>query len=108
MSSHEACGIEQRVLDEIIRIITAHKKPQRIVLFGSRATGSFEEASDIDLAIFGEDWSSTDLNLVKARLEENISTPLKFDVLHFDVLTKENLKQEILNGGVVIYESEKS
>lgn len=69
--------------EEIIREILFYKKPEKIVLFGSRAAGRARETSDIDIAIFGEKWTDRDINLLKDRLEEHVKTALKFDVLNF-------------------------
>ncbi len=95
---------EKELLEQIVKIIVQHKKPQKVVLYGSRARGIFEEASDIDIAIFGKDWTSTDINLVKYELEESVKTPLKIDVVNFYQLKKESLKENILKEGRVLYD----
>ena len=106
--SQETFGLDKQILAEIIVIITDQRPLERIVLFGSRASGDFQDESDIDLAIFGKDWDSSDINVVKAMLEEGISTPLKFDVIHFDTLEKDSLIKEITNEGITIYEPKKN
>jgi predicted nucleotidyltransferase len=88
----------------IIETIVRYKRPEKIVIFGSRAQGNSQKTSDIDIAIFGKDWTDKDINLIKFNLDENIKTPLKFDVLNFYTLTKERLKDNILKEGEVIYE----
>jgi hypothetical protein len=45
--------------------------------------------------------------VVKDELEENVRTPLKFDVLDFYRLTKEPLAKNIKEKGKVIYDSGK-
>jgi len=97
-------GLRDGILDEVVKTVVARKKVEKIVLFGSRATGTFKEASDVDLAIFSEDLTDRDINLMKADLEEGIKTPLKFDLVHFNTLEKEALKEEILSEGITIYE----
>ncbi len=84
------------------------KKAEKIVLFGSRANGACRRSSDIDIAIFGKDWSDRDINLVKYTLDEMIKTPLKFDLLNFYQLNKKKLKQDILKKGRIIYVSGKN
>jgi predicted nucleotidyltransferase len=44
-------GLDQALTDEIIRRILAVTRPQRIILFGSAATGQTTRDSDIDLII---------------------------------------------------------
>ena len=100
--------LDQNLLMEIVQIILVQKKVAKIVLFGSWATGTARKTSDIDLAVWGEDLSSTDVSLIRDRLEEKVRTLLKFDVVHFDTLTKTDLKKDILTKGVVLYESQKN
>ena len=97
-------GLDKQIKDEIVKLILSHKRVEKIVIFGSRANGRFKENSDIDIAIFSKDWTDKDINIVKFNLEENLKTPLKFDVLNFYHLTKTSLKDEIIRKGRVIYE----
>ena len=39
------------VIDEIVRRVVRHFAPDRIILFGSRATGKAEFDSDVDLLV---------------------------------------------------------
>lgn len=56
-------GIDQTILDEIVRRVTGVVPAERIILFGSAATGQMTRDSDIDLLILensiadqGERW----------------------------------------------------
>ncbi len=100
--------LEKRLADEIVKLILSRKKVDRIVLFGSRVNGQSRKTSDIDLAILAKNLTATDISLIKDDLEENIKTPLKIDVIHFEGLTKQELKDEILKEGVILYESKTS
>ena len=94
----------KKILDQIVRMIVEYKRPEKILIYGSRARGIFKETSDIDIAILGRDWTSTDINLIKHQLDENIKTPLKIDVVNFYQLKKEALKENILREGRILYE----
>lgn len=96
-------GLEKNLTDKIIETILKYKKPEKIIIFGSRAGDDFKVISDIDIAILGKDWLDKDINIVKNNLDEFIKTPLKFDVLNFYALSKDNLKKNILEKGKVIY-----
>ncbi|MFH1877458.1 MAG: nucleotidyltransferase domain-containing protein [Candidatus Omnitrophota bacterium] len=100
-------GIEQPILDKIISIIAARKNVDIIYLFGSRAENDYKDTSDIDIAVSSAAWTSSDINIVKNKLEEQIKTPLKFDVLCINLLGKKTLKENILKQGKVIYDSGK-
>ena len=95
-------NLNQTLISQIIEIVKIRKKVHKLVLFGSRAMNNAKRTSDIDLAVFGCDLSDSDLSLIRFDLEENIKTPLKFDVLHFESLTKESLKEDILMGEIVL------
>ena len=45
---------EQALLDQIVARIRAHARPERIVLFGSRARGAARPDSDYDLLVIEE------------------------------------------------------
>jgi len=100
-------AIDKEILNEIVDLIVKYKKPEKIVIFGSRATDDFDDTSDIDIAIFGKDWTDKDINIVKHSLDESIKSPLKFDVLNFYNITKDSLKKDILKKGEVIYDKGK-
>lgn len=97
--------LNQALIAQIIDVVKTRKKVNKIVLFGSRATNNAKRTSDIDLAILGKDLSDTDVSHIRYDLEEKVKTLLKFDVVHFDTLTKEGFKNDILKEGIVIYES---
>ncbi len=98
-------NLNQALVAQIIDVVKIRKNVNKIILFGSRATNNAKRTSDIDLAVFGKDLSDTDVNLIRFDLEEKVKTLLKFDVVHFDTLNKESLKNDILKEGIVIYES---
>ena len=98
-------NLDQTLVNQIIEIVKRRKKVSKLLLFGSRATNNAKRTSDIDLAVLGKDLPDGEVNLIRNDLEEEVKTPLKFDVVHFDALTKESLKKDILKEGIVIYES---
>ena len=50
--THTRTGLKPWMLYAIRETITSDVRVERVVLFGSRAKGSFREGSDIDLAVF--------------------------------------------------------
>jgi predicted nucleotidyltransferase len=95
------------VLDGIVRVIRRVREPEKIVLFGSRASGHAGKTSDIDIAIYGKDWTDQNLNEAKHRLEEDVRTPLKFDLINFYAVNNPRLKKNIETTRKVLYESGK-
>ena len=101
-------NINKKTINEIVKAVLSHKPSEKIVIFGSRASGTNSRVSDIDIAIFAEQWTDKDINMVKNILEETIKTPLKFDILNYYAVSKDKLKKNIVKTGEVIYDSQKS
>lgn len=91
-------GIKETVLEEIRDLAQKHGV-KKVILFGSRARGDFRRASDIDLAVSGGDISNFALDV-----DEETSTPLKYDVINLDEDIQEELRQAIESEGQVLYE----
>ena len=70
-----------------------------MVLFGSRARGTFREKSDIDLAVEGGDFIRFSLDV-----DENTSTLLKYDFINLDEPIQEELRASIQKEGKLLYE----
>lgn len=96
-------GISQRFITELLMLCTKNEAIERVLLFGSRARGDYRNTSDIDLALFTNNLSHSEQNLIEADLQ-SLSTPLKIDVLFMNRLIKEKLIINIRNEGVVLYE----
>ncbi len=97
--------IDDAIFNQVVALIVSHKPVEKVVLFGSRASGRCKDTSDIDIAIFGREWTDTDINLVKDRLEEHIKVPLKFDLVNFYSASKEGLRQNIITYGRLLYDA---
>ena len=73
---------------------------QRIVLFGSRARGDARPKSDIDLAVKG----CRDLALLEDRLNNDLWSLLRIDLVNLDEPVSDELRAEIARDGVTLYE----
>ncbi|WAM31127.1 nucleotidyltransferase domain-containing protein [Caldicellulosiruptor naganoensis] len=100
-------GIEEEILDKIIEIFKKYKQVKKACIFGSRARGDFKKASDVDICIWLEDNGENPIYKIEDELEE-VNTILLFDIVTFNSITKESLKESIMKEGVVIYERENS
>ncbi len=92
-------GLKDRYRKEIIRILSKNPRVERIVLFGSRAMGTFTPESDIDIVLYGDDLSLTDLAQLKQALEET-TIPQKVDLLLAKDIEKKELLEHIKKYGV--------
>ncbi|WP_059106155.1 nucleotidyltransferase domain-containing protein [Shouchella shacheensis] len=96
-------GISKRFMKELQDLCAANEQIEKVLLFGSRARGDYTRTSDIDLAVFTSVLSHSQQNLIEAQIDE-MSTPLKVDVLFVDRVTKEKLISNIEKEGAVIFE----
>ena len=94
----EHTGIKSVVLEEI-KELAKKSGVKKVILFGSRARGNFERASDIDLAVKGGDITQFTLDV-----KEETSTLLDFDVINLEEKLQEKLLDSIRKEGITIYE----
>ncbi len=94
----EKTGIKKSVIEEICGLAKKHGL-EKVILFGSRARGDYGRASDIDLAVCGGNIARFALDV-----DEETSTPLKYDVVNLDGNVQEELRQRIGREGKVLYE----
>lgn len=73
---------------------------RRVVLFGSRARGTNQPRSDIDLAVEG----CPDFPDLEDRLQNELWSLLRLDVVNLDDPVSDDLRAEIARDGKVLYE----
>lgn len=93
----------ENILKDIISIILRYSKPDRIWLYGSRATGEATETSDIDVAFDDKEFSN--FGLIEAEVEK-LPTLLKIDVKNI-AFTEERFRNRVISTGRVLYSASK-
>ena len=113
--SHSSIDNKKRraILDEelerYVKILQEHYDPQRILLFGSLASGNTDDWSDIDLVIIKEtsrkflDRSREVVELLRPKIGVDILvyTPREFEDL---AQNRDFVQKEIIEKGKVLYE----
>jgi len=93
----------EKIILEVKDVILRHAKPERIWLYGSRATGGATETSDIDIAFedkdFKESW------LIDEDLKK-LPTLLKIDVKNI-AHAEERFRQRVVSTGRVLFSASK-
>ncbi|HYD21417.1 MAG TPA: nucleotidyltransferase domain-containing protein [Flavipsychrobacter sp.] len=97
-----AYGLKQDDLERIKQVFAAHPKVKEVILFGSRAMGSYDTGSDIDLAIAGNDLALTDILDLSHDLER-LDMLYSFDVQALDSITDKEVLAHIHRVGKTIY-----
>jgi type I restriction enzyme, S subunit len=94
-------GLSEKQLKDIETILAAWPDIDSVWLFGSRALGSYKEASDIDLAIKGHLEPKTLIRLKDAFEESDL--PFFVDLVAYADITEPALKKHIDDFGVCVY-----
>lgn len=95
-------GLKERHRTAVIDIIAANARVERAVLFGSRATGTFRPASDVDVALFGERLSMSDQFDLAAAIEE-LTIPQRVNLLLYGTVDSIALREHIETEGIEWY-----
>jgi predicted nucleotidyltransferase len=78
-------GVDQTLLDEIVQRVLAVAQPDKIILFGSAATGHMTKDSDIDLLVVEPSPPNTRERSVKFRdAVGNLGYPVDIIVMRTD------------------------
>mgnify|MGYP003777266985 FL=1 len=94
-------GVNSKILDEIVCILSKDTNVESAYIFGSRARGDFKEYSEIDIAVFIEDPNKR--NMIAVDINE-INCIYKFDIVIIKESTSRELLDNIKKDGVKIYQ----
>lgn len=100
-------GLSEKELSSLREVFMKFDAIEEVILFGSRAQGTHKKASDVDLAIKGKTIDLDTLAKLKYTLEEQTNLPYFFDVVIYDKITNNALKQAIDESGEKIYKANK-
>jgi predicted nucleotidyltransferase len=95
-------GLKDAIIIKIKNVLSKYDEIEKALIFGSRARGDYKKTSDIDVAIFSDNITSTRLNLLRNDFDE-LDIIYTVDVVNFHKISKEELKNNIINDGIVIF-----
>jgi len=90
-------------MDMIINLLMNKKDVQKAAIFGSRSIGNYKNGSDIDIAIYGANITADLVNEISVELNEKLPLPYYFDIVHYDSLKHDGLKEHIDKYGKTFY-----
>ncbi len=94
-------GLNDRTVKELFEYFSSKPEIEKVLIYGSRAKGTFKNGSDIDFAVWTTGKSAYDLK-IEAELN-GLETPYMFDVTDYNNLSHEGLKASIDRDGKVFY-----
>ena len=103
MNEKRKYGLLEKDINSIISILRLNIKIDKIVLFGSRAKGNYNDGSDIDIAVKGKNLKLDDILNAKVSFD-SLSLPYKIDLIIYDRVEEVELINHIDRIGLVLYE----
>lgn len=103
MSSTTKYGLQNADINQIIEVLSRNGRIDQIILFGSRAKGTFTEGSDVDIALKGSELNLSDILEAAVNLDE-LLLPYKFDLVIYDRIKEPSLREHIDRVGMVLFE----
>lgn len=88
-------GLLARDITEMQHVFNKYPDIEAVMIFGSRALGNYKKGSDVDIAVKGRNLSDAMIRAIQFELNEETQIPYFFDVLHYESLTNDALRQHI-------------
>ena len=98
-------GLTERDIRTLFEIFGKFSEVKSVYLYGSRAIGTYQFGSDIDLAIMNEGVSDKTIREIKAEIEDS-NLPYFVDITNFATLTHKELAEHIQRIGMPFYSAE--
>ena len=97
-------GLRDTDITYMHNLFRQHPDIEQVWVYGSRAKGTNRPGSDVDLALIGPDVKRETVSHVHFVLEEDSPMPFFFDVLYWNTLANQKLKDEIERTGKLLYQ----
>ena len=95
-------GLSDRTLQKIREVFSHYPQIERAILYGSRATGTYRNGSDIDLTLCGSELTHSLLSRLDTELDD-LLLPYTIDLSVFDRIRNPELVEQINRVGVDFY-----
>ena len=96
-------GLDEAVIKNLKRIFSKFPAVEKVILYGSRAMGTYRHGSDIDITLLGNNLSNQTIFGIQDEIEE-LYLPYSFDISIFDRIDNQDLIDHIKRVGKVFYE----
>ena len=96
-------GLSERTLQKIQGVLSHYPQVERAILYGSRATGTYRNGSDIDLTLCGDALTHSVLSRIDSELDD-LLLPYTIDLSIFHQIDNSAMVEQIRRVGVNFYE----
>lgn len=99
-------GLSDTVIADICSVFGLYQNIDKVIIFGSRAKGTYSEGSDIDLAVVGENISFNQLMDINIQIED-LGLLYKVDVVDYNKNAETPIGEHIRRVGKLFYQKDK-
>ena len=96
-------GLSPLEIEKIKEVFSRYVQVQKVIIFGSRATGNQKPSSDIDFTLMGENIGLSQVYAIENDLDE-LLLPFNIDICIYHQIKDENFLNHINQHGVVFFE----
>jgi len=96
-------GLAENVVERVVNVFKGHSDIEKVIIYGSRAKGTFRAGSDIDLTLLGASLTPSLLSVIASELDA-LNTAYLFDLSIFNELKSQELIEHIERVGQVFYQ----
>lgn len=97
-------GLKEEQWEMLRNVFAKNPRIEKVILYGSRAKGTYKPFSDVDITLVGKELSMNDL-LDTTNAIDDLLLPYMFDVSLYHNLKSPELLDHISRRGVIIYQS---
>lgn len=97
-------GLKEEQWDMLRNVFAKNPRIEKVILYGSRAKGTYKPFSDVDITLVGNELSMNDLSDTINAIDD-LLLPYMFDVSLYQNLKSPELLDHISRRGVIIYQS---
>ena len=100
----ENLGLIKEDIDKIKAVFSHYEQVEEVVIYGSRAKGTYKPASDIDLTLIGD---NIDLSLqLEIEFElDDLMLPYRFDITIFRTIENPSFIEHITRVGKIFHKN---
>ncbi|CAA6813014.1 MAG: DNA polymerase beta domain protein region [uncultured Campylobacterales bacterium] len=95
-------GLRDEVISSLKNVFTHFSQIDEVIIYGSRAKGTQNKGSDIDLTLFGKDLDLELLYKLQDKIEE-LNLIYILDISIYKQIDNQNLKDHIKRVGKIFY-----
>lgn len=95
-------GLTDTIITQLCDVFSGYPAVTKIILYGSRAMGTFKPGSDIDVTLVGNNLSSSMINRIATELDD-LLLPYEIDLSILNQIDNPDLISHIERVGKVLY-----